>query len=920
MNMTGLADKKKITEQDVDAKQLAMGVKVEMEHTQDAKVAKQIALDHLAEIPDYYTRLKEMEDEAEKSLRKNGDEEDEEEATGPLPKDAADRVRAFLAENPKPSDDQFHELAEDMGVSPHKLEEVVYAMAAKNVKKSGLDALDDMVKAMFIGPRGGKWADAKHTIPYDEKKHGGKGDGGKAKPKRTPVKDEGVERRAKDAADMRAGKAAMRAAHAAIAGDGMSTDWEQAKQYYKAAAKAYAAVVKRNAQVPSTEVDHETVGRAFDKLEYARKGARDATKAAKKQAAVREKQKAIPPSKPAYGAGPAELSDYHRKMSGWFEHRINEAAQADMPTENLKQCHEAHGYQAMGYQAAADGDYDLAAASFKNATAAMGRATGDPGNPDVQDLLALKQKYDKLAAAETPETPAVTPVMRQGNLFERSMDSLENYVESGMEDLSKGGPFIGPRGGKWADAKHTIPWKDQFEEAKLADDGILGKPALDKDVRDLETKHNLIRKWEKAGTADPRKLKATVSSIKSLTQAIKNKIGGRIKALREQRVPDAEKQIKDLLDTKEQVEYDTSNMLKFAERIKPAGSSDNRPIPELTAQLASEIPGARVDASVGDVVLPGGKRILLSRMGGETYYVVWEEGKKPSVDLKFSSVADIAEKFGAASTKKSLTGGTGMDNLEDYLVKAGACALPAHKEGMGHSKSDVVDGGSADGGNLDGKGKGAGGAGMTATITEGVSATPDKKQKLSEDDEEDEKQMSEHKKPIERSTRKSLDDVHSISDPNSIRRDTAMANARAARQLQKSDDVTVGVGIAPPAEPEQEMIKANITRQGEMVSRSDYSDQMVVQYLEKSESLYTGQAPTLERQSTVMQKSELCKSCNKAKPAMLATCPSCGAGAHQVGVEHYEEGQLTKSEQPERPRLRVVQHDDLYLPNGVESE
>ena len=27
--------------------------------------------------------------------------------------------------------------------------------------------------------------------------------------------------------------------------------------------------------------------------------------------------------------------------------------------------------------------------------------------------------------------------------------------------LSKAGPFVGPRGGKWADAKHTIPWSDK---------------------------------------------------------------------------------------------------------------------------------------------------------------------------------------------------------------------------------------------------------------------------------------------------------------------------------------------------------------------------------------------------------------------------------------------------------------------------
>ena len=27
--------------------------------------------------------------------------------------------------------------------------------------------------------------------------------------------------------------------------------------------------------------------------------------------------------------------------------------------------------------------------------------------------------------------------------------------------LEKAGPFIGPRGGKWADAKHTIPWGEE---------------------------------------------------------------------------------------------------------------------------------------------------------------------------------------------------------------------------------------------------------------------------------------------------------------------------------------------------------------------------------------------------------------------------------------------------------------------------
>ena len=59
----GLADD--MPDSDFDPEQLKMGVEVEMEHTDDPKLAEEIARDHLAEIPDYYTRLKKMEDKAE---------------------------------------------------------------------------------------------------------------------------------------------------------------------------------------------------------------------------------------------------------------------------------------------------------------------------------------------------------------------------------------------------------------------------------------------------------------------------------------------------------------------------------------------------------------------------------------------------------------------------------------------------------------------------------------------------------------------------------------------------------------------------------------------------------------------------------------------------------------------------------------
>lgn len=49
------------------------------------------------------------------------------------------------------------------------------------------------------------------------------------------------------------------------------------------------------------------------------------------------------------------------------------------------------------------------------------------------------------------------------------------------EPLAKsGGPFIGPHGGKWADAKHTVAWKENGEEGRLAHNASVLKNAAAK--------------------------------------------------------------------------------------------------------------------------------------------------------------------------------------------------------------------------------------------------------------------------------------------------------------------------------------------------------------------------------------------------------------------------------------------------------
>ena len=61
-----------IPDSDFDPDELAAGIHIEMEHTDDPAVAKEIAKDHLAEIPDYYTRLIKMEAAAAAAATRGG--------------------------------------------------------------------------------------------------------------------------------------------------------------------------------------------------------------------------------------------------------------------------------------------------------------------------------------------------------------------------------------------------------------------------------------------------------------------------------------------------------------------------------------------------------------------------------------------------------------------------------------------------------------------------------------------------------------------------------------------------------------------------------------------------------------------------------------------------------------------------------
>ena len=67
----GKADDEHVDDSDVDPKELEMGKKVELEHIDDEDVAKEISLDHLAEMPNYYSELKKMEEKVGRTAQED---------------------------------------------------------------------------------------------------------------------------------------------------------------------------------------------------------------------------------------------------------------------------------------------------------------------------------------------------------------------------------------------------------------------------------------------------------------------------------------------------------------------------------------------------------------------------------------------------------------------------------------------------------------------------------------------------------------------------------------------------------------------------------------------------------------------------------------------------------------------------------
>lgn len=63
-----IIEKFKIDSSELD-KEIEMGIKIELEHTNSKEMAEKIAMQHLIEMPDYYTRLKKVEKKGEEEWK-----------------------------------------------------------------------------------------------------------------------------------------------------------------------------------------------------------------------------------------------------------------------------------------------------------------------------------------------------------------------------------------------------------------------------------------------------------------------------------------------------------------------------------------------------------------------------------------------------------------------------------------------------------------------------------------------------------------------------------------------------------------------------------------------------------------------------------------------------------------------------------
>jgi hypothetical protein len=296
----------------------------------------------------------------------------------------------------------------------------------------------------FIGPRGGKWADAKHTIHWEA------------------------------AVDVPLAESAETSAH------------HIRRRYYVVAVEkskplrifsawdslrdAYADEEERGVEV-RTFGGGQLLARGFDPAQKEHwVGAKIATAASRKRRHLEKK-------KPLVGKA-GDSAGFQSTNAQAGDGNVRSYQEQTMPD----------------YQYIYGNDAKLQARQERRASIRRRRASshlnagrygfhGEPPEPVLRfEPTERVQMAQRGPAKGQADVFPIAPKVEQRGIPLRSRSGI--MPRSTLQMAGKaGGPFIGPRGGKWADAKHTIPWRaptevrdDNYEEIATALAHRIGLP------------------------------------------------------------------------------------------------------------------------------------------------------------------------------------------------------------------------------------------------------------------------------------------------------------------------------------------------------------------------------------------------------------------------------------------------------------
>jgi Mn-dependent DtxR family transcriptional regulator len=819
----GRADKAK--ESDFDPKELQEGIAHEMEHTDDPKVAKEIAMDHLAEDPEYYEHLEEMEEEEE--------EEEEQEKS----------------------------------------------------MTSGLDELGEYLQkgGPYIGPKGGKWADPEHKIPWDEKS------GKKAvKPSKGQLQ-------------------VMKE----VAGQG----WINTAKYPKSVGAAARALGKKGLMKKTANGQGWTLTDAGK--EYLKGGDKKSGSSKFSPDSLAEQQMQIEWEEYSAEDGPQSEWLILRESKA---KRVKEdpkwqamAKEGLIHTESDLAGHltakgKAIAKQSKNYDTSKEGLNAWMNAKVKAAEAKGGAGSGPP-EPGPEWTKAAQQLLVGNEGIEQSDLHyrAYLRGIIAGN-HAQAQHMRENFAgaKKAAADLIELAPMIAEHEATAAKQKvaEQAPQQEALPmEAPAPKEGgyaFLQGGGSEGHVVDTEFINKVQHKVPGAtlshmGFGD---FKLTNQDGKSITfsrtgNPQREGFSGREHEMRGD--PELIQQALQVMghSVKKSMTQGLDAMIDFLEKAddgKPGeslGETDTKELKATHADLMARLKDkpddkamqARHQAIVGELKKRG-EDVMKKAMPSESADVSPEKARKILHDgeVHGKPLTEQQRKFFGAigghlpapgkKVKKAMT--EGLDQMNEYLEKAG---LPGHEPKLGAKKSSAQ-GGSADGGEVADVGMTSGSnnsSPASGTNQDGApaGAPKAKKDKFSEDDAVEEKQMKPHKKPIE--TYKSM-------SPANQREEVAYENAQAAARLRKGEE---DIQIEPHP------YSTNVLHGN--------SDEIASE-LVKSEDFYHGGSPNPTPHQSMLSKSVLCKSCHSEHAAMLTACPDCGYGAvtHRVmpGME------LTVSQSP----------------------